>query len=504
MISPEQTEPFDITADEMDRIKESLKNEEFRKLFMDYVQEISDPKNKAIYENELAQLESEQGNDTRFVKPEAGHVIKTFQGDLKTFINLCHSSEIKVATMNLDKNQSGQAWSIPYSLAKPRDDLDSGGKKCQVFDCVFHPETYHLSTVNPAFKKLLESTAIEGIEKEFKLSLQKDYKLPKLKSKGTIAMTMIRTPNPNLKKQKTNETTSEYLQKLAAKSAHSEASKSLIQDITDTPIISSKKNTNQTIETPVYTITHQIVNSDYQKFTNAKERAIEPRPDAIVVKVKLPKLVSIGEADLEISELKFELVVKTKYSLSFILPFPVVSEKGEAKFDKSKKELIVTLPVVPAVKMRLPEIEASEEECENELKQNLDNQKETEVLLELQGRESEKSPFDENTKLSSNVLPAVQMAETASICPGVNEDSVSASSMSAVSNAQQHLSQLDIADTGTRIEPSIVELNEKEETTFGELKESEKSAAENIVSNTLQSAEIPHIEFTNSFINSLD
>jgi hypothetical protein len=37
-----------ITPEEMERFKESMKNDEFKKLFFDYMNEISDPNNKKV------------------------------------------------------------------------------------------------------------------------------------------------------------------------------------------------------------------------------------------------------------------------------------------------------------------------------------------------------------------------------------------------------------------------------------------------------------------------
>ena len=38
----------DMTPEELDRFKESFKKQEFRKLFFDYMDEISDPKNRQV------------------------------------------------------------------------------------------------------------------------------------------------------------------------------------------------------------------------------------------------------------------------------------------------------------------------------------------------------------------------------------------------------------------------------------------------------------------------
>lgn len=41
-------EKLDMTKEEMDRISEALKKEEFRKLLMDYAEELADPEKRSV------------------------------------------------------------------------------------------------------------------------------------------------------------------------------------------------------------------------------------------------------------------------------------------------------------------------------------------------------------------------------------------------------------------------------------------------------------------------
>lgn len=65
---------LDITKDEVDRIGKALKDEKFRKMFVEYAEEISDPKNREIYEQEIAQMEAERGMDVQFIHPKPGSI----------------------------------------------------------------------------------------------------------------------------------------------------------------------------------------------------------------------------------------------------------------------------------------------------------------------------------------------------------------------------------------------------------------------------------------------
>ncbi|KAJ8977465.1 hypothetical protein NQ317_014552 [Molorchus minor] len=115
---------LDLSRDEVERIGEALKKPEFRKLLTDYVEELQDPENKKIYEEEITQLEKER----------------------------------------VKEGAKGLSWSLPHSLSPPRDDLDNKHVGCQVFDIVFHPDTLHLAEKNNAFRTMVNNTALEAVE----------------------------------------------------------------------------------------------------------------------------------------------------------------------------------------------------------------------------------------------------------------------------------------------------------------------------------------------------
>lgn len=103
-------------------------------LLRDYMDELKD--NREVYEQEIAALESERGNEITWIRPSpAEFVVKTRQlmskmktaepiAELKVFINMCHSPEIAVPSMQLIDGR--QFWSLPYSLSKAREDFDKG------------------------------------------------------------------------------------------------------------------------------------------------------------------------------------------------------------------------------------------------------------------------------------------------------------------------------------------------------------------------------------------
>lgn len=101
---------LNMTKDEMDRFTEAMKKEEFRKLLVEYAEELADPVNRQQYEKEIAQLEEERGMNVTFIHPEKGFCLKTTQGgSLKCFINICKNDKIdKPSSKTHVENKNGE------------------------------------------------------------------------------------------------------------------------------------------------------------------------------------------------------------------------------------------------------------------------------------------------------------------------------------------------------------------------------------------------------------
>merc|ERR1719300_1366632 len=88
----------------------------------------------------------------------------------------------------------------------------------------------------------------------------------------------------------------------------------------------------------------------YRHMTKQQSHVSSVRPKEMVVDINLPMLESAAGVDLDVQEKSLTLVREEppKYNLHVDLPYPVDEERGSAKFDKSKKTLVVTLPIKPA------------------------------------------------------------------------------------------------------------------------------------------------------------
>ena len=369
-------ENLNLSSEELSRFSKALKDEEFRKLFVEYANEISDPENRKRYEEEIAQMERERGMDVKFVHPQPGYVMKTtVDGQTKAFINIAKNDNIEKPTSRKAQGPSGNKglqWFIPHSFSQPRDDTDKAGNKCKVFDVVFHPDTYRMAESNARFKQMVSDTAMDGIEKQFGVKLdRKNIKYPKMKFKGVAPATVIRSKNENsaaVKKEenkddlmnkfpypygektseeKTRENEEKIKEKQKKEEQNMSKTKKLIEELPESLSLKNEENEQEKFQTPKYTIVHRSP-LDLQEFTQAPDAKTSTRPKELVISIELPLLKSASTAGLDISEKRLVLESQTPaaYKLDIELPYAVDEELGTAKFDKSKRKLVVTLPVI--------------------------------------------------------------------------------------------------------------------------------------------------------------
>ena len=358
---------LDLSQDEVKRLEKAFQDENFRKMFVEYAEEISDPENRRKAEAEIAQMEAERGMNVEFINPQPGYVMKTtVDGTTKAFINICQNDKIDKPKAKREAGpdgKSGMMWQIPHSFAPPKDDHDKSRNKCQVFDVVFHPDTFRMASTNARFKKLVEDTATEGIERQFNVKLdKKNIKYPKLKFKGNPTATVIRTKKEDSGNQQNGGASSDpndimkqfpypYDNKTSVEKAQENEEKNKKRNSAG----KAKKEDKDKATEPKYSITHQS-EMDMSEYRNAPDAKTSTRPKKLVVKIDLPLLTSAGQLSLDIFEkrLLLESVTPAAYKLDLALPFPVNDDEGSAKFDKAKRCLTVTLPVIPVKSPSLP------------------------------------------------------------------------------------------------------------------------------------------------------
>ncbi|CAG5115869.1 unnamed protein product [Candidula unifasciata] len=367
MASSKVLEDLDLSTDEVKRLGEALKDETFRKMLVEYAEEISNPENRRKAEEEIAIMENERGMSVQFIHPEPGYVLKTtVDGSKKAFINICQNDKIekpKAKKQIGPDGKKGVMWQIPHSFAPPRDDYDKNHQVCSVFDVVFHPDTYRMAMSNERFKKLVEDTAVDGIESQFGVKLdKKNIRHPKLKFKGIPQATVIRERLDQKASNDTPPDTSEQddiLSKMPYpydnKTSAEKSSENQHKHAKNTKSDNSANSDSCKFTVPKYTITHRS-EVDMSEYRNAADAKTSTCPKELVIKIELPLLNSAAQASLDIFEKKLilESVSPAAYKLDLSLPYQVNEDEGSAKFDKSKRTLTVTLPVVPPKTPPLP------------------------------------------------------------------------------------------------------------------------------------------------------
>ncbi|KAF5892254.1 protein kintoun, partial [Clarias magur] len=377
-------EELNMTPDEIKRFSKAMKNEKFRELLHEYAEEISNPENKKKYEEEITQLEQERGMEVKFIHPSPHHVLKTsVNRKEKCFINICSNNLINKPSCEARPNeqgQVGQCWSLPYSLTPGRPDRDGRGNKCMIYDVVFHPDTLYMADKNIRFMQLVNRTATQGVEKTFKVTPDKAYKfLKKIQYKGVPQPAVVRKPIPGQPRNK--------------------ESSMPIENPTFSLSSLTQSSVNQSPSLPIQP--HYVVKYrsfvDLQDYRCSRDSAPSPRPKEIIITIDLPLLKTAADVDLNVTERKLTLEsLKPNYKLELKLSYPVDSDKGDAKFNKNTKELVITLAVQPAKNPAVGYVEGHQSEIDyGDLIKSPDKADEAQHDAELVTEQTEQQNFSD-------------------------------------------------------------------------------------------------------------
>ncbi|KAG7328084.1 hypothetical protein KOW79_008028 [Hemibagrus wyckioides] len=340
-----------------------MKEEKFRELLQEYAEEISNPENKKKYEEEITKLEQDRGIEVKFIHPNPHHVLKTSMNRKeKCFINICSNNLINMPTCEAkrtENGQLGQCWSLPYSLTPGKPERDSRGNKYTIYDVVFHPHTLYMAGKNQRFMKLVNSTAIQGVENAFHVTLDRtNVLLKKIQYKGVPQPAVIRNQIPGEPKKEESSSHDKAFHILYPDTMPIKNPKSQSSLLTQSPI----KQSSLVHIQPHYTIKYRSF-VDLQDYRCSRDSAPGPRPKEIVITIDLPLLKSAADVDLNVTDRKLALESqKSDYKLELQLSYPVDADKGDAKFNKAKKQLTITLAVQPAKNHAVAHVEGNQPE----------------------------------------------------------------------------------------------------------------------------------------------
>ena len=348
-----------LTKEEEDRLTSAFKEPEFKKLMGEYLQEISDPKNKAEYDQYINQLEKDNKvpKGTKLVRPVAGFCVKTKKlgSGEKVFVNICAAPDAGKATSKA--TNKGQSWDLPHLMGPPHMEQDKNKTPCMTFDVCFHPDTLKRATENVRFQQLLITTALETIQEKTTqfgqtIKVEKNYRV----LKGVKAM----GGKPNMLSVKLDSDDSDGAAS-TKNSTGKKNSKSKIDKTSASHKKQKKKNEKKEIFKCVVVESGEFDMRNYMG-DGAKNRVHRHRPQKLVIRVTLDGVKSLTNVELDVSERALVLLVPGKPKFEKRLPYPVNGDKGKAKFHKSRSLLEVTVPVLPPAPDELEEVEEVEVE----------------------------------------------------------------------------------------------------------------------------------------------
>ncbi|XP_056401224.1 protein kintoun [Hyla sarda] len=342
-------EELNVTSEELQRFKAAFQDARFRELFTQYAEEISDPENRRRYEQEITEMERERGMDVQFINPQPGHVLRTsVNGEQTCYLNVCSNPLVTKphCVPGTDKDgRPGQHWSLPCTLTPPREELSSGGSKEVIYDVVFHPDTLHLACRNDKFLSMVDLTALSTVSQQFSVELDtRNVTTLSEKYKGVPQATVIRKPRPGVTPKPQDPTDplrfpypySEPGEQKSVKHGHHQPTRAH----------GDCKAQCQEPTVPHYTIRHRSY-VDIQDYRNARDSAPSPVPKELVITVDMPLLGSASDVNLHIEGKELSLEShRPAYKLQLKLPYLVEDKHGTAQFNKTMRQLVITVPVV--------------------------------------------------------------------------------------------------------------------------------------------------------------
>ncbi|KAG5420894.1 hypothetical protein I9W82_002775 [Candida metapsilosis] len=136
--------------------------------------------------------------------PKPGFVIKTkilesketSQISTKAFINVCHDPQVprpsdefepEVVFPLIIENQ----WEIPIVLSSVKESKDKKGFPSLVYDCCINDACFRWCQISKDLRLILIEWCIESIELINSVTLERDYSVPKMLSKGELTRTEL-------------------------------------------------------------------------------------------------------------------------------------------------------------------------------------------------------------------------------------------------------------------------------------------------------------------------
>lgn len=138
--------------------------------------------------------------------PKPGFVLKTrvieAQSPLKhspgtkVFINVCHDSQAPRPPQDFDPAVVYpliilNEWEIPLIVSEEKATADKKGIPSFVYDCCVNSLCFQWCQVNSDLRQILNEWCLEAVELMYEMTLDRDYSVPKMLSKGELSSTTV-------------------------------------------------------------------------------------------------------------------------------------------------------------------------------------------------------------------------------------------------------------------------------------------------------------------------
>jgi len=379
---------LELSKEETQKFEKAFKDPKFMEMFAEYAREISDPKNREETDMYLRQLEEESrveevyGKGVQLIIPTEGFVAKTrVKGTgRKVFINVCHSDKVEPCKASRatdpSSGSSGTSWEIPLSLAKPKAGKDNRGDPCDVYDFVVHPNTKEMAVRSARFKAMVVETAMEHVERNFGVKLDRSWKQPRMAYKGVEGAEKphamaVRSgggsdgggrvrPSPDAPEKETRHAVGSS----AEVAGGGKAAESPLQPRSAFAFPAAKKRAGAEkpgkpgdigyrYPTGEVCPSYQLIERgslDLAAAWGDAGRGIDVGtgvPAALVLRVDLPGCKTAAGLEVDVDSRNLVLQLPGKFRLEKKLVHDVDETKSKARFNKTRQRLEVTLPVVP-------------------------------------------------------------------------------------------------------------------------------------------------------------
>jgi len=356
---------LNLNKGEIQRLATVLKDGEFKKMFSEYMQEISDPKNKEAMERHINMCEKnpKQGNEKfslankELLLPYADFCLKTYDTKTtqKVFINICYCEKIENCEPFVDPMRHGTEWKIPYSLGGPAKEKDKRNKECLVYDYIVGLETHKNAKDDKKFKQFLISTAIEAIEKLKDVQLDRKFSLPLIKYKGkngskeprifTVSKEVSSKDSPNSSNAASNHTD---------KNEKKVQKKVVVQPPTIDQLCTldvekdMESSCNAIWETEIEP-PYEVLYSNTMDYTNcwndSQLHSSKITPEAILLRIYMADIINLHDILLDVEEKQVIMRAPGKYRLKVDLKYNVNKLRSHAQWKKNVHQLVIILPL---------------------------------------------------------------------------------------------------------------------------------------------------------------